>query len=374
MDSSYDELNILLNLIYGKNHCLVDKNQSVGVVNLVKQQLSVIVLFFLLVSVSRGQEVGTYAGEFLQLGTGARSLALGGAAIAYIDDASVGYWNPASAAYINHPTVTAMHEARFDNTVVYDFAAFAAPIGKEYGFAFSVLHIGISDIKDTRSAFVDRNNNAIFDGDDYLDYSKVSSFGNYDWGFLVSIGKQKDSTLSYGATAKLILRKLDPTNKATGIGFDAGLRYKITPEATLALVVQDVTTTFLSYSSGTKELISPTLKIGGTYNWAIFDDEDHHLMPVLDVDMRFESRGKSSQIALGPISLDTHWGLEYRYKDIISVRGGYNDLNMFSVGAGLNLPKLSFDYAFMSFNGQEQLGNTHRISFSLRLEQDKWKR
>jgi len=195
-----------------------------GVVNIVRQKLLVVVLFFVLVSVSRGQEVGTYAGEFLQLGTGARSLALGGAAIAYIDDASVGYWNPASTAYINYPTVSAMHEARFDNTVVYDFAAVAAPIGKEYGFAFSVLHIGISDIKDTRSAFVDRNSNNVFDGDDYLDYSKVSSFGNYDWGFMVSIGKQKDSTLSYGATAKLIMRKLDPTNKATGIGFDAAIR------------------------------------------------------------------------------------------------------------------------------------------------------
>lgn len=340
-----------------------------------KQRLFVIPLLLFLSSVIRGQEVGTYAGEFLQLGTGARSLALGGAATAFIDDASVGYWNPAvTASSINFPTVSAMHEARFDNTVVYDFAAFAAPLGKEYGFAFSVLHIGISDIKDTRFAFIDRNNNAIFDGDDYLDYSKVTSFGNYDWGFLLSIGKQKDLTLSYGATAKLILRKLDPTNKATGIGFDAGVRYKLTPDAALAVVVQDVTTTFLSYSSGTKELISPTVKLGGAYTWHVFDAEDHVLMPVVDIDMRFESRGTSSQVALGPVSFDSHWGLEYRYKDIVSLRGGYNDLKMFSVGAGLNLPKLSFDYAFLSFNGQEQLGNTHRISFSLRIEQDSWKR
>jgi hypothetical protein len=339
----------------------------------VKSKFLILFLLFVAVSV-RAQEFATYAGEFLQLGTGARSLALGGAAIAYIDDASVGYWNPASAAYINYPTVSAMHEARFDNTVVYDFGAFAAPIGKEFGFAFSVLHIGISDIKDTRSAFVDRNNNSIFDGDDYLDYSKVASFGNYDWGFLASIGKQKDSVLSYGATAKVILRKLDPSNKATGIGFDVGMRYNATPELTLAVVGQDITTTYLSYSSGTKELISPTIKLGGAYTWAIFDAVDHRLMPVLDLDMRFESRGKSAQIALGPVSIDTHWGLEYRFKDIIAIRGGYNDLNMFSIGAGLSLPKLSVDYAFMSFNGHEQLGNTHRISFSLRFEQEKWKR
>ena len=71
----------------------------------------------------------TYAGEFLQLGVGARSLALGGAAAAISDDVTAGYWNPAGLTAINYPTFGAMHEARFDNTVQYNYAAVALPLG-----------------------------------------------------------------------------------------------------------------------------------------------------------------------------------------------------------------------------------------------------
>ena len=41
-----------------------------------------------------------YAGEFLSLGAGARSLALGSAYVAIADDAPAGYWNPAGLAYL----------------------------------------------------------------------------------------------------------------------------------------------------------------------------------------------------------------------------------------------------------------------------------
>ena len=43
-------------------------------------------------------------------------------------------------------------------------------------------------------------------------------------------------------------------------------------------------------------------------------------------------------------------------------------------GAGVKLPKLSVDYAFVGFSALEELGDLHRISFSLTLEQNKWKR
>ncbi|MEP7235338.1 MAG: hypothetical protein ABI778_08590, partial [Ignavibacteriota bacterium] len=111
-------------------------------------------LFFITGSAS-GQTVRAYAGEFLQLGTGARALAMGGAAIAVTNDATSGYWNPAGLSELQYPGIAGMHEARFDNTVQHDFAALAFPLGKDGGVALSVLHIGISNIKDTRSALVD---------------------------------------------------------------------------------------------------------------------------------------------------------------------------------------------------------------------------
>ena len=335
---------------------------------------ALIIVFVFLCANVHAQSFRAYAGEFLQLGVGARSLALGGTGIAYIDDAGSGYWNPAGLSDINYPSISGMHEARFDNTVQHDFGAFAAPLGKDFGIGITALHIGISNIKDTRSAFIDRNNNGSFDDEDYLDYSKVSSFGNYDWGLLFSLGKKQDSTLSYGATFKLIFRKLDPDNSATGFGFDVGIRYRLLDNLIVAAVAQDITTTYLTYTSGNKELIAPTLKLGSAYTWDITGTGTHKIMPTIDADIRFENRGKVAEVAAGPLSADFHFGTEYRFKDIISLRGGYNDLKMFTLGVGIKLPKLSVDYAFQSFHGQDQLGNTHRISFSLSIEQAKWKR
>jgi hypothetical protein len=272
------------------------------------------------------------------------------------------------------PALTGMHEARFDNTVQHDFAALAFPLGKNGGASLTVLHIGISDIKDTRSAWIDANNDGKFDDGDYIDYSKVSSFGNWDWAVLFSYGQNKDSLFSYGATAKLIVRKLDMENRATGFGIDLGVRYRITKELTLAAVGQDITTTLLSYSSGTKELVSPTLKLGAAYLWDMFSDMNHVLLPAIDADIRFENRGNISEVHVGPISSDFHFGLEYRFRQLIGIRAGYSDVKMFTLGAGVQLPRLSIDYAFQSFNGQDQLGNTHRISFTLSLEQEKWRR
>jgi hypothetical protein len=71
-----------------------------------------------------------------------------------------------------------------------------------------------------------------------------------------------------------------------------------------------------------------------------------------------------------------HYGLEYNFKNIFMVRAGYNDVRQFTIGAGVKLPKLNIDYSFAKFSGSsdETLGDTHRISLTLTLEQPKFLR
>jgi hypothetical protein len=45
-----------------------------------------------------------------------------------------------------------------------------------------------------------------------------------------------------------------------------------------------------------------------------------------------------------------------------------------TLGAGIKLPKINIDYSFAKFDGDENLGNTHRISLVFTLEEDKFKR
>ena len=351
-----------------------------------------IATFVILTGVSTicAQSVRNYSGEFLELGVGARSLALGGAGAAISEDATAGYWNPAGLGALQFPMITAMHETRFDGTVNYNYGALAVPLDSRTTAALSILHIGVSGILDTRNALVNADNTGELNPNNYLDYNKVSSFGNYDWVAVLSFGKmagpprtrilEPDSgasgpqQFSWGVNAKLIYRRLDPQTTGSGIGFDVAAKYEPTDALTLAAVAQDITTTLLSYSTGTKELVSPTLKLGGSYLWNITADGAHRLLPTLDADIRFEDRGSIAQLHAGPISADFHEGLEYQFKNIFALRAGYNDLNMWSVGAGLSFKRLHIDYAYLGFNGQEQLGATHRISLSFLLEQPKWKR
>ena len=43
----------------------------------------------------------------------------------------------------------------------------------------------------------------------------------------------------------------------------------------------------------------------------------------------------AAQINLGPISLDSFWGLETAYKDLLFLRLGYDDLERFNGGLGV---------------------------------------
>jgi len=332
--------------------------------------------FLPICTTARAQVFRAYAGEFLGLGVGARSLALGGSAVAISDDVTAGYWNPAGLTSLNYPSISGMHETRFDNTVQYNFGAFAMPIGATGSIALTVLQLGIDNIKDTRAAWIDLNHDGRFNGEDYIDYTKVTSFGNYDWSFLLSYAKMADSsnTLSYGASAKFILRKLDQQNSATGLGVDVGVRYKPFDRLALGVVARDLTSTLLSYTSGEKELVAPSLNVGGAYYWYLTSDGYHKIVPTAQLDFRFDGLGAIAPVHLGPISVNYHVGAEYQFGQIFAIRGGYNDMQQISIGAGIQLPKLHIDYSFLSFSQQDQLGNTHRISFAFTLEQPNLRR
>lgn len=64
--------------------------------------------------------------SFLNIGVGARALAMGGAATALSDDANALYWNPAGLAALDKREFTASHAA-LAQTARHDFGAFAAP-------------------------------------------------------------------------------------------------------------------------------------------------------------------------------------------------------------------------------------------------------
>jgi hypothetical protein len=319
---------------------------------------------------SAGTKVGKYAGEFIAIGVGGRALGMGGAFVAIANDVTAGYWNPAGLSLMNYPEITLMHDERFGSLVNYDYGAVALPVGPKSSIGFSLIRLGIDGIPDTRNALIDYNGNGVFDNSDRLDYNKISTFNAADWAFYFSYAKRHSEALSYGANIKLIRRDLGE-NSATGIGFDLGARLRFMENFALGMNLQDITTTLIAWDTGTKELISPTAKIGGAYFIDLFGGR---VAPALDFDIRFENRRYASTAHLGAISADLHAGLEYDFRNLVAVRVGYNDVKQFSLGAGVHLPKLDVDYSFAKFDGEGDLGNTHRISLKLMLSEERFRR
>jgi hypothetical protein len=316
--------------------------------------------------------IGKYAGEFLALGVGARPLGLGGAYVALASDVSSGYWNPAGLARIDYPELMLMHAEHFGSLVNHDYGAVAFPVGTSTSLGISLIRLGVDDIPDTRNAGVDAGGNVTFDPNQFsrVDPSRVSYFSSADWALYFTYARRQSSTFAFGANLKLIRRELGEAS-ATGVGFDVGVTYAPVERLLLGANLQDVTTTLVAWSSGTNDLISPTLKAGAAYS---IDALAGRFTPVVDLDLMFENRRSASTFSVGPVSVDVQGGLEYAFKDLIAVRVGYSDVKQLTLGAGLSLPKLVVDYSFAKFDATDQLGNTHRISVMFILESDRFRR
>lgn len=329
--------------------------------------LLVVCAILLFVRASHAQIVlGKYAGEFLAFGVGARPLGMGGVAAALAQDVTAGYWNPAGLAKINYPQVALMHAQSFGNVVNYNYGAVAIPFEENKSFALSVVRLGISDIPDTRGAWDEARNRPIDNAENL-----ITRFGAADWAFLVSYSVTTPYKLMYGLNAKFILRNIGEFANAWGIGVDAGVIYDLGSGITVGVSLQDVTTTFISWTTGRQELIAPTAKLGGGY---VVEALYGRFTLGIDTDVRFEGRRSASHLAFGTISLNFRGGVEYSYKNIVALRGGIDDIGRLTLGAGLRIAKLNIDYSFARFDGIDQLGNSHRISLQLELDQAAFRR
>lgn len=318
---------------------------------------------------------GKYAGEFMAIGVGARSLALGGASVALAGDVTAGYWNPAGLSRLSYPQLGLMHDERFAGLVNYDYGAAAMPVGAGSTIGLGVIRLGVDNIPDTRNAGVDAAGNPLppdrweeFAG---IDPSRIVWYNSADWAFYFSWARKASDAFSYGANIKVIRRDHGGAS-ATGIGFDVGALWRI-DRLSLGANLQDATSTLVAWSTGTNEFIVPTLKLGGAYDVAV-DAAGSRVTPVADADLRFEGRGSAANLDAGPVSADFHAGLEFSFRGIAAVRAGYTDIGSLSFGAGVKLPKIDLDYSFSKFDADDQLGNTHRISILFTLESERFLR
>lgn len=302
-----------------------------------------------------------YAGEFLSIGVGGRALGMGGAFTSVANDATAGYWNPAGLAELSNMHLILMHEERFAGIVNYDYIGLAMKPANFFSLAFSIIRVGVDDIPYTNNAFLDNNGNGIFDPDtDRLDPDKISFVSSSDWIMITSFARNINERFSFGGNVKLIYRKIGQ-NSGIGIGFDIGIKYKIS-RFVVGAILKDATSTLIAWDTGRNELVIPSIVAGISREFEIFWGK---FIPSIDLITRFEGRDKTSLVGTDLVSFDLNLGGEYTFKEKISIRAGFTENRELTLGAGLRLNRLDVDYSFAKFNSE--IGNTHRISLKFSI-------
>jgi hypothetical protein len=331
-----------------------------------------LIVFVLLCTLtSFAQTVRKYSNEFLNIGVGARGLAMSNAQVATINDAYSSYYNPAGLVHIpNTFQVGIMHSEYFAGIAKYDYVSLAVPIKSQKSvIAFSFFRFGIDDIPNTLF---------LVQPDGTVDYSKITSFSAADYAFMIHYAQALPiKGLSIGGSAKIIYRHIGKFAKAYGFGIDLGLQYRL-KQWRFGLMARDITSTFdawnINFTDAEKqvllqtnnqlpknslEITTPTIQLGVAYDVNI--KNKFFITP--EVNFSFTTDGKRNVlIAAKPISIDMNAGLELKYvpaKDIdVCIRAGVGNLQRATdelgkkrflvspnIGAGVHIKIVSLDYA-----------------------------
>ncbi|MBK7091362.1 MAG: PorV/PorQ family protein [bacterium] len=267
-----------------------------------------------------------HAFPIFRTGVSARALAMGTAYTAVADDASAGYWNPAGLTGVEKFSLTTMmsDNMRFDRQYMY--AALAYNFGTAGWGAFSWVNAGIDNIEE---AGVNGPTGNMIDFDQH--------------GFLFSYGN-KMNNLHVGATLKVGYQKTADYS-ASGVGFDAGIKYAVGDNVFLGVSARDLGTKVGRTSVPVTWRVGMAAMAFGGFTFAGDIQKIQHRDNVT-------------------LYLGSEYDYEFAENYFGAIRGGVADGD-FSIGAGLTvMKKYSIDYAYVT-ETESFLGENHRVSLSI---------
>ena len=337
-----------------------------------------------------------YSNEFLNIGAGARGLAMGSAQVASVSDGTAGYWNPAGLAAVkDDPSFSLMHAQYFAGIGSYQFASLAIPVQEnKRTLGISLLRFAVDDIPNTLF---------LVKPDGSIDYGSVTSFSSADYALLLSfaqsIKETEDDYMRFGVNAKIIRRVVGKFANAWGFGIDAGFQMK-QGNWHLGAVAKDITTTFNAWSFSftdkekevlyltnneipvkSSELTAPRLVLGGGYDFKI--GEKVNLLAEANLNLTFDGK-RNTLLSSSAVSVDPSVGLEAGISDVFYVRAGVTNFQKAlsdgdtlnqkkvwiyqpSLGAGVKLGNVMLDYSYSNLANQNNPLYSHVFSLRVNL-------
>ena len=329
--------------------------------------------------------VGTAGAQFLKIGPGARVDSLGGAFGALANDVTSIYWNPAGLSQLEKTSFSDTHTVWLAD-IRYNYLAFATPIEKVGTLGASITFLNVPDMEITTLAKPDGTG---------LWFSA--------WDAAVSVAyarqlyeKAEGARLSFGINAKYIHQQIH-RESANGVAVDVGTLYH-TGWRSLRIG--------MAFSNFGPEMrfSGPDLEAGaeeaGDARNAAYRPYPDTTNPTRKAELETVEFPLPSNFRLGiaydvvatgdnllTLALDgnhpndnserLNFGVEYWYKKMAAIRGGYklrlgpnrsDDEEGLTLGLGIHLNfgmrRLSLDYAYADFGHLQQ---AHRVSLGLQF-------
>ncbi len=363
---------------------------------------STLILSFLtlLFSISATAQFRKYSNEFLNIGAGARGLAMGSAQVASVNDGTAGYWNPAGLVGVkDYPQINLMHAEYFAGIGKYDYVGLALPTSNnKRTIGITGLRFAVDDIMNTLF---------LVEPDGSLNYNNIQAFSSADYAFIFSFAqKLKESekkNVHFGLNAKVIHRSVGKFAKAWGFGLDAGLQI-FSNKWKFGVAARDITSTFNAWSFTfterekevlyltnneipvkSTELTAPRLVLGISRDFKL--GKKASLMAEANLDVTFDGQ-RNTLISADPVSADPKMGLELNINNVFFLRGGINNFQRAlsdgdtlnqkkvwiyqpSAGAGFKIQNVTIDYAFTNLANQSNPLFTHVFSLRLNMVNNK---
>lgn len=284
---------------------------------------------------------GTCSFTFLKLGMDARSVALGEAFTAFVDNATATYWNPAGLARVscNHITGTYLN---YIAGIQSGYLGYALPLWENSGLGIGITYFDYGKIQETTP------DNPTGQG--------LGEYGASDFSASLAYAKRLGQ-FYLGIGLKGIYSKIHDYS-AHAIACDLGVQCELF--ANKLLIGLAGRNLGIQTGAFIEEKANLPLDIEFGLGYRLFD---RSLLLALDVGKPMDNR------------FNFQTGIEYCLKKILLFRLGYrslgsdlksdSDLDILagvSTGIGVRAKNFLIDYAFIPFN---ELGNTHRISFSM---------
>jgi hypothetical protein len=284
----------------------------------------------------RAGDPGDAGALFLRIGMGGRAAGMGEAFTAVAEDASALYWNPAAMGAVLGTRAMFMHNEYLLSIRLEQAALTHETDYGTFGLGFTGLYM------DEMERY-----------DDVPSEVPLGTFSAYDVSFTFAYSRYVIPNLTAGVAVKPVYEKIDETT-AAGLAFDAGLYHvsKI-PGVKFAAVVSNVGAPMKFVD---EEFALPTtIKLGGSFERA-FEGIRGGVLATLDV------------VVPNDGDMKQHVGAEYGYDRRLFLRAGFKngyDSQGATFGLGVRLREFDLDYGVLF--GSNDLGDSHRLSLSLRV-------